>query len=259
MNIKKTREYLLFFIVIFVLSGVISSCKTTKNLSKSNVDEAYKKSRLFNKLKKSNIDYKWYSFKASANVFFDGSTVGGNMEVRMKKDELIWMSVKKFGIEFARIMIKPDSFFVIDRFNKEYMAMPIDSFKKEYNVPFDFADIQEILAANSLVEDQVPVEGRRINDEYILKTMNDELKINYTFDKEFKVKKSKFSDLKNHTVVSEFLNFKPYKDVKTPFLRKYSYPDNTNPKYFINLKIKKLELDIPKSIKFEIPAKYDKV
>ena len=257
--INTLKKYLLFFIMIFILANFMSSCKSTKALSSKKVNKEYKSSKLFNKLKKSNIDYKWYSFKANADVFFGGNTIGGFMDIRMKKDEFIWMSVKKFGMEFARIMIKPDSFFVIDRFNNQYMAMPIDSFKKEYEVPFDFMDFQEILAGNNLVEDQTPVEGRKINDEYTLRTKNDDLKIDYTFDSAFKIKRSEFSDQKNHTVVSDFSNYKPYNKREISYLRKYSYPDDKNPKYFIKLKIKKLEIDIPKKVKFEIPANYDKI
>ena len=237
----------------------VSSCKSTKRLSTKEINKEYSSSGLFDKLKESNIDFNWYNIKANADVFFEGNTVGGFVDIRMKKKEFVWMSIKKFGMEFARIMIKPDSIFVIDRFNRQYMAMAVDSFKNEYNIPFNFTDIQDILAGNSIIRNQTPVKGREINDKYILITKSNNIKIDYTLDTKFKVERSKFKDLKNHSVVSEFSDYKPYNEVEIPYLRKYNYPDDINPKYFLKLKIKKIEIDIPRKIKFDIPANYDKV
>ena len=60
--------------------------------------------------------------KLSAKVGIDeaGQSVGGIL--RMRRDQVIQLSLTKFGIEGARIIFTPDSLFVIDRLHKRYAA-----------------------------------------------------------------------------------------------------------------------------------------
>lgn len=245
---------LLFSIIIFS-----SSCKTKKILPTGETYTSYKSTKLFKKLEKSNLDYKWYSFKANASVFYDGNTIGGTADIRLKKDEKIWMSVKKFGFEIARVLIKPDSAFIINRFHSEYMAKSINEFKKEYDVPLDFYELQNILVGNSIVKGQMPTDGKKLADKFILKTKSDDLKITYQLDPKYKIINTKFFTTNNKTIEIDFSKYKTQEGQEIPYLRKYSYPNSINPKYFLNLKIKKVSVNKEQNIKFEVPKSYDKI
>ena len=87
---------------------------------------------------------------ASAKLSYDDGSmaVGATATIKMQKDEVIWMSVKKFGFEIARAMITPDSLFILDRFNKEYAAEPIAYIAEKYNLPGDITTLQQILLGN---------------------------------------------------------------------------------------------------------------
>lgn len=253
MNIK------IYLITILSLSLFLSSCKTKKNTIGSNESSKYKSSKLFRKLKKSNVDYEWYSFKSNATAFMDGMTVGGSTDIRIKKNELIWMSVKKFGFEVARVLIRPDSIFILDRFNKRYMAESIDYLKKEYEVPMDFAEIQDILVGNSIIKNQKPYSGKKMNQTYYLTTKSKELDINYNMDSKFRVTNSKYKNIENKTIEIDFSNYKTLNGKEIPYLRKYSFPNTVNPKYYLNLKLKKVYINKSQKIKFEIPKRYTKM
>lgn len=76
--------------------------------------------------------------------------VGGTATIRLHKDKAIWVSVKKFGFEGARALIRPDSFFVINRLNGDYTAEPLSYIEEKYKVPARFDLLQEIVLGNAV-------------------------------------------------------------------------------------------------------------
>lgn len=76
--------------------------------------------------------------------------VGGTATIRLHKDKAIWMSVKKFGFEGARALIRPDSFFVINRLNGDYTAEPLSYIEKKYKIPARFDLLQEMVLGNAV-------------------------------------------------------------------------------------------------------------
>jgi hypothetical protein len=60
------------------------------------------------------------------------------------------MSVKKFGFEGARALIRPDSFFVINRINGDYTAEPLSYLEEKYKIPARFDLLQEIILGNAV-------------------------------------------------------------------------------------------------------------
>lgn len=253
--IIKSTFLLIFLSFIFLFS----SCKTKKKVVTEDTNISLKGENLFKYVENSILDYQWYSFKSNATVYFSNNSIGGSTDIRIKKDELIWMSVKKFGFEVARILVKPDSFFVVDRFNSQYMAEPINILQKNYDIHLNFNEMQDLLVGNSIVDNQLPVDGRKVNDNYILKTNGNDLGITYKMDSEYKVLNSKFFNNDNKTIEIDFSDYKSENGKNIPYLRKYSYPDNENPEYSLKLNIKKLSIDKSQKVKFEIPNSYKKI
>lgn len=248
-----------FILIILSYIFSFSSCKTKKKIITEDTIISFKGEKLFQYIENSILDYKWYSFKSNATVFFSNNSIGGTTDIRIKKDELIWMSIKKFGFEVARVLIKPDSFFVIDRFNGQYMSEPINSLKKNYDIHLNFNEMQDILVGNSIINNQIPLDGRKINDNYILKTNGEHLGITYTLDSEYNVINSMFYNKDNKTIEIDFSNYKIENGKNIPYLRKYSYPNNENPEYSLKLNIKKLSIDKSQKVKFDIPKSYKKI
>ncbi|MEO0731517.1 MAG: DUF4292 domain-containing protein [Bacteroidota bacterium] len=76
--------------------------------------------------------------------------VGGTATIRLERDKAIWMSVKKFGFEGARALIRPDSFFVMNRLNGDYTAEPLSYIEEKYKIPARFDLLQEIVLGNAV-------------------------------------------------------------------------------------------------------------
>ncbi|OAV43090.1 DUF4292 domain-containing protein [Lewinella sp. 4G2] len=76
--------------------------------------------------------------------------IGGTGTIRLERDKAIWMSVKKFGFEGARVLIRPDSFFVLNRLNGDYTAEPLSYVERKYQIPADFNLLQKIILGNAV-------------------------------------------------------------------------------------------------------------
>ena len=90
--------------------------------------------------------------EASARVKLESSklNIGGTATIRLHKDEAIWMSVKKFGFEGARALIRPDSFFFQNKLNGDYEARPLSYIEDKYKIPARFDLLQEIVLGNAV-------------------------------------------------------------------------------------------------------------
>lgn len=104
--------------------------------------------RVLDALDKNRFDTEWLDARARIKVESPKLTIGGTAYIRLEKDKAIWMSVKKFGIEGARALIRPDSFFLINRLENEYIAEPLSYLEEKYKVPARFDLLQEIVLGN---------------------------------------------------------------------------------------------------------------
>lgn len=90
--------------------------------------------------------------EASARVKLESEklNIGGSATIRLHRDEAIWMSVRKFGFEGARALIRPDSFFFQNRLSGDYEARPLSYIEDKYKIPARFDLLQEIVLGNAV-------------------------------------------------------------------------------------------------------------
>ncbi|MCA8831869.1 DUF4292 domain-containing protein [Hymenobacter pini] len=120
-------------------------------------------------VKAANVDFRFLAAKGKAQ-FGDQS---GNINVRIRKDSVIWISASLIGIEGGRIYITRDSVQVLDKLHKEYYAGDFAYLSQRLNVPVNFEMVQALLLGNYLappsaaVQPTITTEGsmQRINYE----------------------------------------------------------------------------------------------
>ncbi|MCO6461999.1 MAG: DUF4292 domain-containing protein [Saprospiraceae bacterium] len=94
------------------------------------------------------IDFK--SAELTGNMILENTTDKYNFtfNIRMLKDSLVWMQLKKYGLEGARILINKDSMFVIDRLHRSYIKKSWKDIRTEINAPVDFNILCDLLTGN---------------------------------------------------------------------------------------------------------------
>lgn len=102
-------------------------------------------------LKKNQFQFDWLSLKADAMATIDGKSSSFKVNIRIRKDSLIWMSVSSIvGIEAVRAQVTPDSLKFMDKINSEYYIGPTDSLLEKMDIDADFETLQALLVGNSI-------------------------------------------------------------------------------------------------------------
>lgn len=90
------------------------------------------------------------SYDADITYIAGGSETGLDGMIRIRKDSIIWISIRKFGLEAARVMLSQDSVWVMDRINSQYFTGDYLFFSKQYKLEVDYNLIESLLLANPL-------------------------------------------------------------------------------------------------------------
>lgn len=137
----------LYFILVTIV--IIASCKTRKNTIEVK-DQVQSSTKLPSDIELQKTDFEWFDGKFNADINVDGKPNSVKGRARIRKDSLIWISIKPdiAIIEVFRILISPDSVQLIDYLNKQYFKDKISAIKDFINYDVNFQMVQNIFIGN---------------------------------------------------------------------------------------------------------------
>lgn len=95
------------------------------------------------------MDFRRIRMNGKLNFQASGRNMNVNLQIRMNKDSLVWASFTgPFGIEAARVWIRPDSFMIINRLNKSVSKGNFDKLKQAGGLDLTFSMLQNGLVGN---------------------------------------------------------------------------------------------------------------
>ncbi|MBD2713925.1 DUF4292 domain-containing protein [Microvirga sp. STR05] len=97
-----------------------------------------------------NVEFRFLSAKGKAQFDYQGNQQAANINVRIRKDSVIWISASLIGLEGVRAYITRDSVQVLDKLHREYYAGDYAYLSKRLNVPVNFDMLQALLLGNYL-------------------------------------------------------------------------------------------------------------
>lgn len=212
--------------------------------------------------KNANSDLRFLSAKAKLYSEMEGSGLESVANIIWFRDSAIWINIKKYGIEAARALIRPDSAFILYRINQTYSAYSMHELQRNFNLPEGFPLLQNLLLAEAwLPEGRVFQSG--IKDSlYRLSTALPNYTIDYRIEEgRYLLRKAIFLQPQESRTLS--LDFERYEKLSGigyfPYLRhleSYS-PEGGS----LRLEVELFDIDVnePKSYRFEIPAHYTRV
>jgi len=92
-----------------------------------------------------NTAFLFLNAKGKAQINMKGNKQGANVNIRMRRDSIIWMSAGLAGFEGVRAVLTRDSVRVLNRLEKTYFSGGYTYLSKLLNVPVSFAQMQAIL------------------------------------------------------------------------------------------------------------------
>jgi hypothetical protein len=94
------------------------------------------------------INYQHLALKFSAKIENQEDNYSFSGNIRICNDSIIWISVQKMNIEAVRILIRPDSAFIIDRMEKTITRGSVDSFFVNTYPDLDYPFFVSLLTNN---------------------------------------------------------------------------------------------------------------
>lgn len=91
--------------------------------------------------------YEWMTAKMTMDVSAQGAEFNNVSGVlRMRRDSTIWISAAAMlGMETVRILITQDSVVMLNRFDKTYLAEPLEKVSQKWNIPMTLQEGQQKL------------------------------------------------------------------------------------------------------------------
>lgn len=250
------------FVVLIVALVAFSSCKGARNAAHTEDEKAGTAEFVMKKLVQNQV--RATGMEAKAKISFDDGDMSqsATATIKWKKDEVIWMSVTKFGFEVARAQITPDSIYLIDRINNEYAIKDLSFIHREYNLPANFQTLQALLMGSPVFFNTKMIGLASQGNMYQLTDKSSTITGEYWIDnKQFLLNKMVFEDtqekqklnidLKDYRQLSDNQNFSYLRNIEV-----YS-PKAGSVK--IGVEFSKTELTPPNSIRFEIPQRYTRI
>ncbi len=175
---KTKRMYCLFLrmipaLMLFVIS--VAGCRSTKKITKAiakkdtviakpadtataedlRADSFRYIRQIYSHIEASRI--RCTSFSAKMKVHYeggDGKDYEFNAFIRLKKDQMIWVSINAvLGIEAFRAIITPDSVKVLNKLDKVYQLRSVGYLQEITHLPFDFQTLQALILGNPIYLD----------------------------------------------------------------------------------------------------------
>jgi hypothetical protein len=150
---RNTLNNLLIFSLLLVAAG----CKTKKTIvnappvAVAPAPAANKKLENLKMLKSKDLPFNTLSLKGKVNLEIDGKENGVSVNIRMKKDEMIWISMTAIaGIEVARALITPDSLIVRNNLQSVAIKKPFSYIYKFTSKQVTFKMLQSVLSGNTI-------------------------------------------------------------------------------------------------------------
>lgn len=238
--------------------ALLSSCNPARQLEKGKLR---KKSTpfLLKKMAQNRVEADWFSGKAKVAFAGDGQRLKASATILMRKDSVVWLNVKKLNIEVARVQITPDSIYFLNRLTREYAVWDISYLQRQFNLPLGFADLQELILGNSVMIEPDGLSASVVDLRHQLRGQQAGVETTYALNGlNYLLEETVVSDAdKTWSVQIDQGEHRPLdKTANFSYFRNFAINSETTGPVNLEIKFLKIELNVPKNIKFDIPSRY---
>lgn len=214
------------------------------------------------------VDFKYLTAKSKFSIKSkDENTENANMNLRVRKDSLIWFSVQKLGIEAARGIATRDSIVVMDKVHNEYSVFDYGTLSRQFNFDLNFDLLQALIVGNLPLPKRPAQKVKNERDYLLLRQSEGKVMVeNYIGEQDRKLKKLMVTEQPTkNTLRLDYADFQKLNDFLFPYtsLITLDYKSNTDGQFYqklLQIRHSKVELvDKNPGFPFTIPASYKRL
>lgn len=213
------------------------------------------------KVKIEEIDFKYLKAKAKVSIKTPKESQNVNVDIRMKKDSLIWMNVSALGFSVATALFDKNIVKLYDKFHGEYNEYTYTDFAEKFKFNINYDILQSLIVGNRPFKKNKSRVTRE-NEYYLLKQEQDKVLIDNYIGENKKLKKLLLTqEDTNNKLTLDFNDFTMLNQYLFPnsSLITVDYKSQEDQKMYqtvVNIKHTKVELlDTPLEFPFKVPEK----
>jgi len=189
-----------------------------------------------------------------------------NVNLRIKNDSLMWLSISVAGIEGARALITRDSIVVTDRIHREYSIYDYPTLSRRFNFNLTYDLLQSLIVGNLPLPKEPAQKIRNETDLLLLRQDEGKVRVeNYIGRANRKLKKLLVVEQPTkNTLTLDYEDFAALNNFLFPYtsLVKVDYKSGADGQFYqtvLEIHHNKVELtDKNPGFPFSIPAKYER-
>lgn len=213
------------------------------------------------KVKIEDIDFKYLKAKAKVSVKTPDDSKSFTVDIRMKKDSVIWMNISVIGITGATALFDKNVVKLYNKIEGEYNEYTYADFSEKFKFNLSYDILQSLIVGNRPFKKNKSRVVRE-NEYYLLKQEQDKVMIDNYIGENKKLKKLLLTqEDTNNKLTLDFNDFKMLNQYLFPnsSLITVDYKSNEDQKMYqtvVNIKHTKVELlETPLEFPFKVPEK----
>ena len=261
-------------VYIIMVAGVLGACKSKKVIvttpspppisAVAIVDTSSVEARnvarnaKIEALQEKRTSFNTVSGKAKASLNIGANSNDVTMNIRIKSNEAIWVSVTALaGLEVARALITPDSVKVINRLENEYILKPFSYLHEFTNDNINFGTLQSVLMGNAIPEFLTESTELDLSDSQAeLKSVVGSMLYSLVLNDQDKVIRTNLDDESaGRSLAVTYDDFQTILAQQVPHsvvMKSQVKSKNIS----LDLKFAKIEFDVPVDIPFRVPERF---
>lgn len=214
-------------------------------------------------LKSVSEDLNFTYLKAKSKVIWKTKSNTDNyvVDIRMKKDSIIWANISVSMISGAAVLFTKDRVQLYHKINNEYTNLTYDSLSTSLGFKVSYDLIQNMIVGNQPYKKNNTRRVIRENENFLIKQQEGHVEVNNWVGPNRKLKKLSVSDLpSSNKLTLDYEDFASLNSAIFPFSSSITLDVKNKENQFnqtlITIKYSKVELlDTPLEFPFKVPAK----
>lgn len=239
----------------------LSSCSLSRKAGGNNRTDALTGEAILREVMANQMQADWLDGKVNIDYNDGDQSFSATASIKMRKDSVIWMNVKKFGFELGRVLVTKDSIYILDRINNEFSVEPLSYVEERYNFPASLNMLELLILGNPFFIVTDSLQAQPANEQHLLSATRGLKSNRFWFDaKTYRLQKMQIEeDDEKRRMNLELLNYTPVPKAQDfSYLRKIEVASSETGRANIQIEFTKVEINVPTDIKFEIPERYSR-
>jgi len=202
---------------------------------------------------------------AHARLSIEGGDVAAEASANLLwvRDSVLWMNVKKYGMEISRILVTADSFFVLNRIDKTAQVGTRQALLRQYHLPEELPLLPYLLLAEAWLPQEAALQANIKDSLHCLRGTAVGAVMDYYIEEgRFRLRRSTFLQPERGQWLSQhFARFRklPRVGVFFPYFRRLELFSPESGYVRIDIDFTQIDINVDKPFRFDIPDYYQRI